>query len=93
MDNSFWIYSGLMGFLAPILVQVFKGNQSKLNFWFKLLLAFGISGLVGVGNAALNGAFKDGIVDYTTLTASVGAVIAFGQAFWKTTFESYFTGK
>lgn len=90
MDGTFWVSSVLLGLVTPVLVQVFKTHHMNWNFWAKLGLALGVSTIVGVANAYINGAFIDGIVDYKTLSQSVVAVITFGQAFFKTTFESYF---
>ncbi|MFA5397799.1 MAG: hypothetical protein WC346_17450 [Methanogenium sp.] len=90
MDTSFWISSVGLGVIAPLLIQLFKTKATNLNYWGKLLFAFGICALIGTGNAYLNGAFKTPIVDWNTLSAAIVTVFLASQVVWKTTFESHF---
>jgi len=92
MDINFWVSSVGLGIIAPLLIQLFKTKATSWNFWGKLSLAVGISALMGAGNAYLNGAFANGIVNYSTLSAAMVTVFAMGQITWKSTFESYFNG-
>lgn len=91
MDVKLVISSIGLGFVVPLLVQVFK----KVNWSFGLKVGFAvfISALVGTGNAYLNDAFKNGIANWETLSQAVIIVFASSQAFWATTFEKHFNGK
>jgi len=91
MDAKLIISSIGLGFIVPLLVQAFK--KVNWSFGWKVAFAIFISALVGTGNAYLNDAFKNGIANWNTLSQAFMVVFASSQLFWKTTFESHFSGK